>query len=427
VPSSTAFASQFFLCFTPFFSSSTNFDFTLDFFVKLLQHSPREWHSTLLLMLGHFLLESPRFPDAKQVQLLAELMTQMYFQHAGSSSEAKLAQQIIHLLIEKRPNGDNLDKFTDMFSFVRTRGAKKATVQAQPNQLPAVGAEKSTPLLELNEALNRLEAHTFPILRTMATQTRELRRPMDEQAALHARQAHARQASRDVLSQPHHGHAHAESAPGPHSHRPPHLQKRLSFATLNEFQAAHLAAGAGVEVDSSVPAAPMLATPARQPARQAEEEVEQVVLEEKEEEEEVQEEQAQPAESAEVPQAPDMNSSPSRKLPPPLPLTVNSSEQEAAGEEEEEEEMVVPPSLPVPPVAPPAPTPSAAAIAAVLRPSGGAVSDSDSDDDAALFAAATRRLSESQKQAKKVLEENNRLSDSESSETRGGRETEDEA
>jgi len=406
LPTPATLTSQFMQLFAAFFSSAEDFSFGLSFFTRMLQHAPSEWRPTLLLMLGHFLLESRHYPDAKQFHALAELTTQAFFAGGGGAGagvlarEAKLAEQTAYLLLDKQPPGDALQRHTDLFNFVRTRASAR-----KPQQSPAAASSGSAslgevlvtengrydPAAELSEALTRIEVHTFPILKQMLGNPREISRPMNAEAARLARQSHVRTASSP-----------ATTPPQP-ARNLPQLQKILSFATLNEF--AQISAGASSR--SARPAPPAAAPPrptaaavaaatapaARHPMDDSDEEDAKDV----------------PASAAVlVPDAPSSN-----------PFAADDEEDEGEGR---------PAVLPTPVRHSKAGSVSAAAASGRDSPPAAvpvaipprSKPDSDSDDDAALFAAATRRLGGGSKPASR------RASASSEFQARGGRDSDDE-
>ena len=372
LPTATQLASQFFIALTPFFSSASNFDFILSFFYRMLANCPGEWRATLLLMLGHFLLESTHFPNNAQFQLLAEITTSAMFNLHSQAQEAKLAEQIAFILIEKRPNGDTLNRHTDLFNFVRARQMAKKPAAATSAAASSAGADvlvvdgRYDPQSELTEALNRIETHTFPILKQMLGNPRAMQRPMDAHAAKIARQAHVRSASSSA--------ALLGNSAG--AHRQPLLQKRLSFATLGEFSASAGIASSGSSSnlqairESEVPAQP--SPPAAGPPPPTAVAAAVAAVDEDEEE------------KADVPVAPAASSN-------PFGAAADDDDNAAAGESQAHHTPAAAPAPPrkysdSPPAAVPVPIPH--------RAFASAADDSD-DDDAALFAAATRRLSNS--------------------------------
>lgn len=216
----------------------------------MLVHAPPEWRVSLLLMLGHFLLESNHYPDNKQVQLLSELVTQAYFTGMTSNKldEMKLSEQIAYLMIEKRPAGCNLNRHTDLFNFVRSRTTVKkgaaASNESHANVL-VTDAVRYDPQGELAESLARIETHTFAIVKSMLSNPRPCTRPMDAEAVKAARITHAR----------------AASAANTLHKSDVAATRRMSFAALNEFKASAMNNHASLPErrDSTQPASSMSA------------------------------------------------------------------------------------------------------------------------------------------------------------------------
>jgi len=389
LPTPAQLASQLFIIYTQFFHSVSDFNFTLSFFIRMLAQTlmmskslptAAEWRTPLLLMAGYFLLESGHFPEIKHVQSLAEILAQCFCSSGLSQPEAKLPLQVAYILIEKRPNGDNLNGVRDLFNFVRpkppgahhyktssmTASSASSSSSSSTQSFDGIylgGIDRADLTAEFTDCLQRFESHTFPLLSTMLSTARPLSRPMDEQGANRARKSHARSSSIGAAAALSSGIA---ASPAPASSgsssmvtpKKPSSSQRLSFASLSR-EPSRDSEGAASNADVTVPAA-ALAT----------------------EEEDGEEEDKSPEGEAEA--------------APPAAIEASNEQENASAEGEGEGEG----APAAPPVAskegdaseePKQAAPAAAAAAA-------AADASDDEDDSQFFAVATRKLSEGNSQ-----------------------------
>ena len=170
VPTSTQLLVPFSRSFTSLYDEPEHFDCAISFFHKTLNRHVAEWRQALLLMTGHFLLESPYKVNIDAFVPLSESVSQSYY--SSDKDEQHLAENLAYLLVQKRGTGQA--KSSEVFNLIKTRASlRRPAASTASLNLPEEKVDVDT---ILTAALQRMQLTAFPSLQQMNAKARDVSR-----------------------------------------------------------------------------------------------------------------------------------------------------------------------------------------------------------------------------------------------------------